>query len=147
MTLEIKDFFGYPVKLKPRVELYAVSDFMGKEMSGLAIVLDEIRDSPDEETEEYAVLTKSFGEFISLKNSAYIDTNNCPFADQLLDQGIAKDTGLSRQSGFCRYPLWVFKEEFLKEIGGENYERYLREYEEYMKPFEDENPEMTMEEM
>ena len=60
------------------------------------------------------------------------DTNNCYFAGQLLQQGIAEDTGFSRHSGFCQYPLWRFKEEFLKEIGGENYQEYLRCYDEYM---------------
>ena len=55
-------------------------------------------------------LTVSFGEFIGLKDSAYIDTNNCRFAQQLLDQGIAVDTGLRKSSGFCEYPLWGFQE-------------------------------------
>lgn len=42
MILEITDYFGAPVKLQPRVELYSVRDFMGREMPGLAIVLDEV---------------------------------------------------------------------------------------------------------
>ena len=42
MILEITDYFGTPVKLQPRVELYSVRDFMGREMPGLAIVLDEV---------------------------------------------------------------------------------------------------------
>lgn len=126
MTLKIKDDFGQPVSLTPRVGLYTVRDYMGKEMPGLAILLDEA-----ETKDPYAVLTVSFGEFISIKNSAYIDTNNCRFADQLLEQGIAEATGLTKSSGFGTYPLWVFKEEFLKEIGGEPYEEYSRAYDEY----------------
>lgn len=122
MLLKITNFFGEQVTLQPRVELYSVTDFMGAEMPGLAIVLDEAAGSSDEQ-EEYAVLTVSFGEFISIKNSAYIDTNNCPFADQLLSQGIAEPTTFYKTSGFCRYPLWIFKEDFLKEIGGENYQQ------------------------
>ena len=51
---------------------------------------------------------------------------------RLLRQGIAEDTGFSRHSGFCQYPLWRFKEEFPKGIGGENYQEYLRRYDEYM---------------
>lgn len=104
---------------------------MGQEMPGLAIVLDEISSESDSD-EEYAVLTVSFGEFISAKDCAYIDTNNCYFAQQLLIQGIAEDTGLSKNSGFCQYPLWHFKEDFLKEIGGAAYEEYSRRYNEYM---------------
>ena len=41
MTFEIKDYFETPVILEPRVELYTVYDFMGKELPGLAIVLDD----------------------------------------------------------------------------------------------------------
>ena len=78
------------------------------------------------------ILTKSFGEFIGLKNSAYVDINNCPFAPQLLNRGFAKDTGLYKESGFCSYPLWTFDETVLKETGGEKYERYARAYDEYM---------------
>lgn len=78
------------------------------------------------------ILTKSFEEFIGLKNSAYVDINNCPFAPQLLNRGFAKDTGLYKESGFCSYPLWTFDETVLKETGGEKYERYARAYDEYM---------------
>ena len=132
MTLKIMNLFGEQVTLQPRVELYSVTDFMGRELPGLAIVLDEVTGSPDG-LEEYAFLTVSFGEFISIKNSAYIDTNNCPFAEQLLSQGIAEPTGLYKTSGFCRYPLWIFKKDFLTEIGGENYQEYLRSFEGYFK--------------
>ena len=126
MTFEIKDYFETPVILEPRVELYTVYDFMG-----LAIVLDMPIQGADEK-EQFAILTKSFGEFIGLKNSAYVDINNCPFAPQLLNRGFAKDTGLYKESGFCSYPLWTFDETVLKETGGEKYERYARAYDEYM---------------
>ena len=128
---KINDLFGREVALQPRVELYSVRDFMGQEMPGLAIVLDDVNNQLDCD-EEYAVLTVSFGEFIGAKDCAYIDTNNCYLAQQLLAQGIAEDTGLSRNSGFCQYPLWHFKEDFLKEIGGAAYEEYSRRYSEYM---------------
>ena len=128
---EINDYFETPVILEPRVELYTVYDFMGKELPGLAIVLDMPIQGADEK-EQFAILTKSFGEFIGLKNSAYVDINNCPFAPQLLNRGFAKDTGLYKESGFCSYPLWTFEETVLKETGGEKYERYARAYDEYM---------------
>lgn len=130
MTFTILDHFGQRIELTPHVELYRVYDFMGKEMPGLAIVLDTI----DEETgtmEQFAVLTVSFGEFISLRNSAYIDVNNCWFAPQLVNQGIAKDTGLKKQSGYCEYPLWLFYPEFLEAIGGEQYQQYRAAYDTY----------------
>lgn len=132
MQLHIQDNFGEQVTLQPRVELYSVRDYMGQEMPGLAIVLDEVGANPNE-LAQYAVLTVSFGEFIGPRDCAYIDTNNCPFAKQLLDQGIAKDTGFTKNSGFCEYPLWVFKREFLEQIGGENYQVYAQNHEAYMR--------------
>ena len=115
MTFEIKDYFETPVILEPRVELYTVYDFMGKELPGLAIVLDMPIQGADEK-----------------EQFAYVDINNCPFAPQLLNRGFAKDTGLYKESGFCSYPLWTFEETVLKETGGEKYERYARAYDEYM---------------
>ena len=64
---------------------------------------------------------------------AYIDANNCPFAPQLLTDEIAQDTGYSKISGYCEYPLWVFQEDFLKEIGGEKYEQYSEQFDAYMR--------------
>lgn len=130
-VFHIRDCLGEQVALQPRLGLYSVTDFMGQEMPGLAIILDRLGSTP-EETEQYAVLTTSFGEFISIKDCAYIDTNNCYFASQLLDQGIAENTGLTKRSGFCEYPLWHFKEDFLREIGGDTYEEYSRSFHSYM---------------
>ena len=130
MALTIIDCFDQRISLSPRVELYQVYDFMGKEMPGLAIVLDKMGEGT-ETSEQYAVLTVSFGEFISIRNSAYIDTNNCYFAQQLLEQGIAQDTGLTKHSGFCEYPLWIFDADFLEKIGGENYQKYKAAYDTY----------------
>ena len=146
MVFEISEYYtGGKIRLKPRVELYDTRDYMGKQMPGLAIVLDEV-DQKENVTEQYAVLTVSFGEFLSVKNCAYIDANNCPFAPQLLAEGIAQDTGHSKISGFCEYPLWVFKENFLKEIGGDKYERYSEQFDAYMRTNVQEN-DVKMDEM
>ena len=115
----------------PETNLYTVSDFMGNKMHGIAIQLK----SENPETSvigPFSVITKSFGEFIGMKNSAYIDLNNCPYATQLLQYGIAVDTGFTKQSGRCVYPLWLFKEEFLKEHGEANYHQYSDEFDRYM---------------
>ena len=45
---------------------------------------------------------------------------------------IAVDTGFTKQSGRCVYPLWLFKEEFLKEHGEANYNQYSDEFDRYM---------------
>ena len=136
MIYEINTNYGGKSKVKPSVELYAVKDFTGKEMSGLAIRLTDA-----ETLEPFMMLTKSFGEFIGIKNAAYIDTNNCPFANQLFEKGIARDTGLKKTSGRCEYPLWIFNKDFLLEHGAENYQKYSDAYDEYMKPYTSETEE------
>ena len=146
MLFEISEYYtDGKIRLKPRVELHDTRDYMGKQMPGLAIVLDEV-DQNENVIEQYAVLTVSFGEFLPVKNCAYIDANNCPFASQLLAKGIAQDTGCSKISGYCKYPLWVFKEDFLKEIGGEKYEQYSEQFDAYMRREMSED-DMRMDEM
>lgn len=86
--------------------------------------------------EPYAVVTvnlpSKFGvcEVIGIKNAAYMDTNNCPWVDELVKMGVAIDTGFTRESGWCTYPLYKFDEEWLKKISGNtgNYEKYLESY-------------------
>ena len=113
--------WGEKHDVTPRVELYSVQDYLGNERYGLAVLLEE-------NMEPFCDLTVSFGEFISLKNCAYIDVNNCPFTEQFLQMGVAEDTGLTKRSGFCQYPLWRFSEEFLKENGLRNYNMYSEAY-------------------
>ena len=149
MTYKIKTIDNREVEVTPKVQLYSVKDFMGKDMHSLAITFDWI--NPESNMlEPYAMFTKSFGEFIGAKNCTYIDTNNCPFAEQLLEYGFARNTGLTKESGFCKYPLWEFKEDFLKEHGAKNYILYCNEYDKYMKDNfgyeeEEENTEETEE--
>lgn len=149
MTYKIKTINNREVEVTPKVQLYSVKDFMGKDLHGLAVNLDWI--NPDTNMlEPFGMLTVTFGEYISAKNCSYVDTNNCPFAEQFLEYGIAYNTGLTKDKGFCKYPLWVFNEEFLKEHGAENYKYYLDERAKYLKESlgydgEDGNPEETEE--
>lgn len=128
--IQTVDTFGVPISLRPSVGLYRVRDFMGQTLLGLAVQLDLVGD--DGELESYATLTTSFGEFIGIKNAAYIDINNCPFAENLLKQGIADPTDFYKVSGFCQYPLWIFREDFLQEIGSEHYQEYSKTFDQYM---------------
>ena len=130
MEYIITDSRGNQIVLEPTLALYSVRDFTGKEMPGLAIDLIDITNKDD--PVEYHSLTVSFGEFIGMKNCAYVDTNNCGFAEQLLKQGIATPTQFTKTSGFWEYPLWLFDEETLKTMGAEAYELYHSEYEKYM---------------
>ncbi len=141
--IKIKDYYGEEITINPKFIRYSVTDFMGRKMTipGISLTVDT-----SEGEEPFAVLTKSFGEFIGMKDSAYIDTNNCAFADTFVDLGIAQPTGLTKESGFCSYPLWKFDEEFLKQIGGEEYEQYSKAFDEYMgESYEEEEPEMESE--
>ena len=116
-------------ELLPEVTAIIAPDFMGTEQLNIGL---NLYTEGENGLEPFAELTKHFGEFIGQKNCAYVDTNNCPFADQLLAQGIAIDTGLTKQSGFCTYPLWQFNEDFLKSVNGKIYELYSESYDEYM---------------
>ena len=130
----INGFNGESVTVKINVRLYAVKDFMGKDMCGLALELLSLSDKNI--WEPYGTISKNFGEYIGLKNAVYIDTNNCPYSEELLEKGIAMKTHLTKSSGFCQYPLWVINPDFLNEHGGENYKKYSKEYDEYMASFE-----------
>ncbi len=124
-SFKIKDYFGQEVEVRAKFFRYEVKDLYGNTRSipGIQLVTDS-----EYGEEPYATLTKSFGEFIGMKDCAYIDLNNCPFATELINIGVACDTGFSKQSGFCTYPLWYFTEDFLKEIGGAEYRQYCRDY-------------------
>lgn len=124
----INDSFG-EVELHPKLDLIEVKDFMGETHHNLYIGFDYYEDGAKL---PYADFTVSFGEYIGMKNCAYVDTNNCRFADAILKTGIASDTNLTKQSGFWEYPLWIFKPEFLSDIGKEKYEIYSKEYDKYM---------------
>ena len=50
----------------------------------------------------------------------FIDTNNCPWAEQLLlDNGIGIPTGEWQTSGFCNYPVFFIFTANLKKYRGE----------------------------
>lgn len=55
-------------------------------------------------------LSNGFFEGLQDDTHAYIDTNNCPWAEEfLVDNGIAKPyKGWYGESGFCTYPMYEF---------------------------------------
>ena len=126
MVFEISEYYtGGKIRLKPRVELYDTRDYTGKQMPGLAIVLDEV-DQNENVTEQYAVLTVSFGDFLALKNCAFIDTNGDPdFPVWLIRNGLAIPTGVLQRSGFCEYPEYRFRADRLQELDPDGYASYL----------------------
>lgn len=140
--IKITCFDGNTVALIPELVLYSVSDFMGEKQKNIGL---NLYISSENGLEPYAALTKNFNEFIGMKNCSYVDTNNCCFAEQLLKQGIAKDTGLTKHSGYCIYPLWQFDNDFLKTVDCGLYDLYSSEFDRYMNPVaEDMDQELKM---
>ena len=127
------EYLGEKVVVEATVESYKVRDFAKKRLRGLCIQLLEVTEQEGCEMKTpYATITKSFGEFIGIKNAAYVDLHNCPFAKKFLEMQVAQETLLSKQNEYCTYPLWLFDEDFLKEIGGEKYRAYSDSFDKYV---------------
>lgn len=63
--------------------------------------------------EPYAVITVNLDPYTGMDRQsdkkAYIDTNNCPWAETFLkENGIASPCGENAAGGFCTYPLYEF---------------------------------------
>lgn len=51
------------------------------------------------------------------EDEAYVDTNNCPWAVELLEEnGFAERTGRTRRSGYCEYPAMKFDRSKMAEL-------------------------------
>ena len=86
----------------------------------LAIVVMEVM--PDGTEEQFDVITVNLPSDIieEEKNLAYIDTNNCSWAEKMLKQHrFAKDTGICGYSGYCAYPLYEFNLDKFVEVAEE----------------------------
>lgn len=138
-----KTLYGDEKTIIPRLVFYPGQDMLlNKERLNIGLYLYEIDGN---ELEPYGVITKNFGEFIAMKNVAYIDTNN--FGEGIIDWmeenkwGIR--TSLTKTSGFCQYPLFSFNENFLKSISldGTKYYEYENLFNEYYDAFTKENDE------
>ena len=72
-------------------------------------------DEEGEYWEPWCDLTVNLPGYVLEKNEAFLDTNNCApeIIQCLFDKGYIIDTGMTRRSGFCEYPLVRFTEEFL----------------------------------
>ena len=69
----------------------------------------------DEYWEPFATLTTNTDRKHKDEYFATIDTNNCPFAEQLIeDFCLGTHTGLYEFSGYCSYPIYHMNKEALK---------------------------------
>lgn len=63
----------------------------------------------DDEWDLWCDITVNLGSMFENETHAFVDTNNFPEAERILAElGLAEDTGIKMQSGFCTYPLYSF---------------------------------------
>ena len=75
--------------------------------NSLAIIVMEVNDDGSEEEFDAITVNLPFG--AADEKCAYIDTNNCSWAEAMLkEHKLAKPTGECGYSGFCQYPLYKF---------------------------------------
>lgn len=69
----------------------------------------------EETGEPFAMLTKNLAEWTLPKDKAFVDTNNCPWAEKFIaDNKLGKPTGIKAASGYCVYPQYRFDMDKLK---------------------------------
>ena len=78
-------------------------------------------DEEYEEWEPWSDLTVNLSGMCPEENRAFIDTNNCApeIIRELEKAKLIKNTGITRQSGFCTYPLYEFTKEFFEGMESE----------------------------
>lgn len=69
-----------------------------------------------------------------IRNGAYLILDDDSFVETLIESGFAYPTGLSKDVGESSLPrpLWVFKERFLKDVGGREYQNYIEAYQKFV---------------
>lgn len=98
-------------KLKTEFGTYNVTIKTSKYLCGnnLYIELD------GKVAEPFAILTVNLPEWTLPNNIAFVDTNNCPWAEKFIsDNKLGKPTGIKAASGYCTYPQYRFDMEKLK---------------------------------
>lgn len=86
----------------------------------------ELINTEGEYPEPYGNITVNLGEVP--KYCGYIDTNNMPEIEKFIaDNDLGDFTGLTLQSGFCEYPLYVFNVDKLRVLCPEQMEKYEKD--------------------
>ena len=90
---------------------YDVTIKTGKYLYGDNLAIELITDT----IEPFATLTKNLAEWTLPGDKAFVDTNNCPWAEKFIaDNKLGRPTGMTGTSGYCTYPLYRFYMEKLK---------------------------------
>ena len=92
----VKDYFGKEITVWPYRTRYTYKN-------NLAIYLKT------NDGEPYAHLTVNLGTRKLEEDLAFVDTNNCPWAEEFIKtHKLGEPTGTSASSGYCTYPLYRF---------------------------------------
>lgn len=68
-----------------------------------------------EDGEPFARLSVNLPEWTLPGDKAFVDTNNCPWAEKFIsDNKLGRPTGITGTSGYCTYPQYRFDMEKLK---------------------------------
>ena len=69
----------------------------------------------EETGEPFAILSVNLPEWTLPNDKAFVDTNNCPWAEKFIaDNKLGRPTGIKGTSGYCTYPQYRFDVEKLK---------------------------------
>ena len=86
----------------------------------LAIIVMEVMEDGTEEQFDVITVNLYESDFLEADNLAFIDTNNCSWAEKMLKQHrFAKETGRYGHSGWCTYPLYEFNLDKFVEVAEE----------------------------
>lgn len=98
-------------KVETEFGVYNVTIKTGKYLYGDNLSIELITDF----AEPFARLTVNLPEWTLPNNIAFVDTNNCPWAEKFIaDNKLGRPTGIKAASGYCVYPQYRFDMEKLK---------------------------------
>jgi hypothetical protein len=102
---------GYDIK---RID---ISDYSNNDNLAIQLINSNKEYGYDE---PYAIMSVNLDQTLP-SNFAYVDTNNCKWATEFIEKNnLGVDTGKTRQSGWCEYPLYMFDFEKIKEYNERN---------------------------
>lgn len=96
---------------------YEISFELGNYVAGNLAVSATCREVGEGYWEPYGDLTVNLPGYAVPPRCAFLDTNNVPdLCDFAVERGWCRLLGAEGRSGFCKYPLAEFSDEFLEEV-------------------------------
>ena len=96
-------------KYRSHYETYGIAVYKASYQLDDSLAIVAIIASGPEKENLFAHITVNLRDNKLKENQAYADTNNLPdIANWLEEKGLAKNTGKTKQIGFCTYPLMEF---------------------------------------